>query len=181
MKKQYIEELYLQAMTEGRIAEERLFEALSARFRLIVGNKIWDRQDAYEVAQDALMTVFAKYKTSAFKSTFSVWAHKILHHKMLHYFRTKSRQNQRMISKENPEPNSSGWHPDPMLESNMVTCIRKIIAQKPHYARALILMYQGYTADDICEKLKLGKSNLYSILSRARSLLKYCLETGDIK
>jgi RNA polymerase sigma factor (sigma-70 family) len=181
VKKHFINDLYLKAKTDNQIAEGKLFDELAARFQLIVENKIWNRQDASELSQDALMTVFAKYRTSEFKSTFADWAFRILHNKMLHYFRTKANQSKRELLSENPEMLSSGWQSDPELEMRILRCVKKIIKKNIQYARSLVHAYQGYTANEICTKMNTNKSNFYAILSRARSLLKYCIKTGEIK
>jgi DNA-directed RNA polymerase specialized sigma24 family protein len=53
-------------------------------------------------------------------------------------------------------------------------------AANKRYARILVLRYQGYSAEEICDEFKITSKNLYMILSRARVLLKRCIETGEI-
>jgi DNA-directed RNA polymerase specialized sigma24 family protein len=45
----------------------------------------------------------------------------------------------------------------------------------PRYARVLNLIHLGYNTEEICRRMKLTRSNLYSIVSRARALLSDCV------
>ena len=176
-----IESLFQDALTGEKSAEEALFKALSARFLLIAQKRVWDGQDAQEISQDALMTVFSKYREAETPAGYTAWAYKVLSNKILHYFRTNARHNERMQVTDKIELYSASWTPDPILEPKLKECMQKILETNPRYARILANCYVGYSAEEICESLDLTKSNFYSILSRARSMLKLCLNKGDIK
>jgi DNA-directed RNA polymerase specialized sigma24 family protein len=66
------------------------------------------------------------------------------------------------------------------LEPRLLDCLRKLHAVNKRHARLVNLCYQGYSVDEICRKMNLTRTNLYTILSRARTALQVCLDEGDI-
>lgn len=168
------------AIVDGDIsAEAQLFKTLSARFQLFVQHKVWDAQDAEEIVQDALMTVAEKYKGIEFETSFAAWAHKVLTNKLLHYFRTKSGQERRFVGFEESITPSVTAELNPDLEERLLRCLRTITVSNNRFARMLNFHYQGFSVKEICEKLELSRTNFYSILSRARSILEKCLQKGE--
>ncbi len=167
-------------MEGGQGAERELFDALTARFRLVAAKRIWNEEDAEEIVQDALVIVHTKYRESVLKSSFTEWAHKVLQNKMLEYYRTTSRRNARFVLSEDVDRYASQLEGDPDLVIRLKKCVRKVIGANQRYARILIHVYQGYSAHEISTRLGLTKANFYSQLSRARSLLRRCLDKGDI-
>lgn len=180
MAKQAIETLFQRALKGEKTARDELFTALSARFQLIAQKRVWDNQDAEEIAQDALMTVFDKYMDAQPRSGHMAWAYKVLSNKILHYYRTNSRHNEKMTMTDKIELFAASWTPDPTFESKMIGCMQQVIKTNTRYGRILVHCYQGFSPDEICDKVGLTKTNFYSILSRARSLLKHCLEKENI-
>ncbi|MCP4703685.1 MAG: hypothetical protein GY865_03665, partial [candidate division Zixibacteria bacterium] len=49
------------------------------------------------------------------------------------------------------------------------------------HARILNLHFLGYTTEEICSRLEITKTNMYSLLSRARSMLELCLNKGSLR
>ncbi len=133
--------------------------------------------------QETLMTIFEKLPETEFESSFASWANNILEFKISNYIRSKKRRANKMalISNEKKEQSSLSFTPDPDLKRRLLSCLKKIGKSNIRYARILNLSYQGYNAAEICEKLKITLSNFYVILSRSRSILELCLETGRIK
>ena len=176
-----INEIYELARTGDRSAEERLFERLRARFRLFAEHKIREAQDAEEVVQDALLTVAEKYKDIEFEVSFAAWAHQVLNNKLLSFYKSQSRRVKRqtpMIEEGSVPPPPQA---DPLFESQLLDCLRKVCLANPRHARILNLHYHGYSVAEICERLGLTRTNFYSILSRARSMLENCLQKGDVR
>ncbi|MEZ5359781.1 MAG: RNA polymerase sigma factor [Candidatus Zixiibacteriota bacterium] len=173
---QIIETLFLRARGGEKSAQNELFGALSARFQLIAQKRVWDNQDAEEIAQDALMTVFDKYMEAQTHSGYTAWAYKVLSNKILHYYRTNSRHSEKMTITDKIEMFAESWTPDPTFESKIKNCLQKVIKTNSRYGRILVNCYHGYSPDEICDRVGLTKTNFYSILSRARSLLKQCLD-----
>jgi len=168
------------ARTGDRLAENQLFEYLLARFRLFAQRKLVDREDSEEVVQDALKTVFEKYRDIDFEISFVAWAYRILDNKILSFHRTRKRrrEHQEDLAREAVSAQTS---PDSDLESRLLDCLRKLNEVNGRHARILVYKYQGYSVVEICDRLGLTRTNLYTLLSRARSLLERCLEKGDLK
>lgn len=175
-----INAFYLSARDGDARAEERLFEKLSARFGFFAQQRIWDRDDAQEIAQEALAAVCERYKSIEFKVSFAAWAHKVLDNKILEYYKTRSRRREREQAAGNGE-SAAAHGSSHMLERQLLECLRKLNKGFKRHARILNFHHQGYSVDEICRRLELTRTNLYSILSRARSMLLLCLEKGDIK
>ncbi len=176
-----IDDLYKIFRSGESGAEKALFEKLSARFALLAEHKIRDSMDAQEIRQKALMIVFEKCRHLDIETSFSAWAHKVLQNEILKYYRTRSYHGALFLQTADGEQPQAIGNFDPELKMRMVDCVRKMCRANVRYARILNLAYQGYGTGEICRKLKITASNCYAILSRARSLLDRCLETGDIQ
>jgi RNA polymerase sigma-70 factor (ECF subfamily) len=163
-------------------AEEALFELLTARFRHFVAQRIWNQHDAEEVVQEALMTISKEYRNIEFECSFAAWVYKVLDNRILHYIELKKRRIGSMgrIVEDKKNPTVGSLTPDPELKRRLLVCLQKIATANIRYARILNFHYQGYGTDEICGKIDITKANFYSILSRARSLLEFCLDTGRI-
>lgn len=173
-----INALHSEARTGGKAAEEKLFQALTVRFRFFAEQKILDNQDAEEVMQRALMTVFRKYQEIDFKVSFAAWAHKVLDNEILKHYRTKSVREKVMVRTADGETPSEAWHPNPDLKIKLADCMKKLCESHSRYALILGLHYQGYSAEEICKELDITFNNFYVLLSRSRNALKRCLEEG---
>jgi RNA polymerase sigma factor (sigma-70 family) len=175
-----INTLHSQASQGDQTAEEALFKLLTARFRYFAQHKIRERQDVEEIVQDALMTILKKYQSIDFKTSFSTWAHRVLINKILDFHKTKSGHLKKLEEIYKTGDSSSLWNKDNSLEQGLLDCLKQINAAYRRHARVLNLHYQGFKVEEICSKLQVTRTNLYSILSRARAMLETCLEKGDI-
>ncbi|MCP4703981.1 MAG: RNA polymerase sigma factor [candidate division Zixibacteria bacterium] len=175
-----INKFYIDAKNGSKKAEEQLFEFLTARFRLFVQRKIWNQGDGEELMQEALMTVFDKYKDVEKINNIAAWAHKVLNNKILNYFKTKALHENKLGELEQKAIGNKPISHDSTLELQLLDCLKKIGSINNRHARILNLHHHGYSVVEICEKLALTRNNLYSVLSRARSMLEHCLEKGDI-
>jgi RNA polymerase sigma-70 factor (ECF subfamily) len=164
-----------------RRAENELFEALTARFRLLLERKVVDRNDIEDLVQESLKVICEKYRTIDFNISFSAWAYKVLDNKLLHYYRAKGQADISLVSVMREVDKIAVVVPDPTLDLRLQECLRKLEEAHPRFARVLDLHYQGYAVHEICEQLKIGRANLYSLLSRARSMLRNCLKTGEVE
>jgi RNA polymerase sigma factor (sigma-70 family) len=175
--------LYRNALAGDKESAEELFEFLSARFGSFAHQRIWNDKDAEEVVQDALAVIFREFRTVAITTSFSAWAYKVLDNRILDYIKTKQRNASR-LEKLAGDPAGALQHLadiDPELKRTLIRCLQKLGRANQQYARALNLMYQGYETDDICRRMNLKRSTLYSHLSRARSLLLACLKGGGVE
>jgi RNA polymerase sigma factor (sigma-70 family) len=174
-----INALHAKAGTGDKVAEEKLFQALSVRFYRFACQRVWDEEDAREVVQDTLMKIAKVYRDREFTTSFSAWAYKVLKNQMIDHLGKRQRMDTVQQRSEGDDFISTPA-PDPVLELKLLDCLKKIGRQNIKFARTLNLKYQGYSVEDICTRLEISRENLYTILSRARSALELCLEKGGI-
>jgi RNA polymerase sigma-70 factor (ECF subfamily) len=176
-----INTLHNKAVGGNKKAEEELFSYLSVRFKLFVQQRIWDRLDAEEIVQDTMMTIAKKYRELDIEISFNAWAHAILENNILNYFRKKKHYEKRLADLSASKENAPSYNPDPILKRKLLDCLKKVGQANQRYARILNLHYQGYSTEEICRRLKLTRNHSYVLFSRAKSMLKRCLEKGDIE
>jgi len=176
-----INELYEMARTGEKAAEEKLFQTLSVRFRALTIQKVREKDDCDDIVQNAILTISQEYKSIEIRTSFAAWAYKVLQNRILKHYNIGQRKtlNEENLARFFEAP--SDFEPDPTLESRLIECLKKISRVGIQYARILNLIYQGFSTEDICRKLDVTANYSYVILSRARSMLKLCLEVGDIK
>lgn len=173
-----INQLYEAAKGGNQKAENTLFEKLHVAFTYFTEHRINDRLDTEELVQEALMIISEKYRDIDFTSSFSAWAYKVLDNRIMHYMRkkyTSRKMNEKLRLEAKKSENAN-----PELKIKLMDCLKKINKVNIRYARILNLRHQGYSTDEISQILETTPNNVLVILSRARSLLKYCLKKGDI-
>ena len=176
-----INTIYQQASAGDSTAAERLFCLLGVSFQMFVRHRVMNSQDCEEIVQDALTTIAEKYRQVQIESSFAGWAYKVLNNKVLDYYKSKRVRSARTTPLEVAEPDLIGAATDPQLKTRLLDCLRKIHGANSFHARALNLHYQGYNTEEICAKLGIASNNFYVMLSRARTMLRVCIEKGDIK
>jgi len=175
-----INEIYQLAAGDDSKAETELFKALIERFRLFAHLRIWNREEAEDLVQDALAVVAAEYRTVKIETSFVAWAHKIMENRILGYIQKRRREKGRVISGETNDYLTASWAPDPTLRLKLLDCLKKVCLANPRYARIINLHHLGLSKREICEKLEITLEQSYVVMSRARAMLKECLNTGDI-
>lgn len=175
-----INALYKNVLDEIPGSEERLFESLSDSFGFFVQQRIWSEQDAKDVVQEALATIAGKYESIDFETSFAAWAYRVLQNKVLEYYRRKQCRESKFAQLTDEGSDSNPSDPDPTLRNRLLGCLKKIGQANSKYARVLNFKYQGYPTEEICDRMEMTRNGLYIVLSRARSLLKVCLQTGDV-
>jgi RNA polymerase sigma factor (sigma-70 family) len=171
--------LYDNARKGDRGAEEQLFKKLYESFSIFVQHRIWNKQDCEEIVQDSLMAIKDKYGNMHFEKSFSAWAYKVLENKILYFMRSRRyHENMYLQASEYRQPHK--LHSDPVFLRQLLDCLKKVSSKNMRHARILNMHYQGFSVNEICGKLKLTRNGMYILLSRARSLLKLCLEKGDV-
>ena len=176
-----INNLYETARDGDAKSEKALFELLTARFRYLATLRLRDSDLAEEAVQEALMAISKEYKEINIKSSFAAWAQKVLDNRLVNYSRSSKRKGKIFAGEIDPQNSYDREAPNPGsdLLRKLLGCLRKISASDNRYARILNFHYQGYGTDEICRRMGLTATNFYTILSRARSLLKQCLEKGE--
>ena len=176
-----INELYTRYQSGTNRAEEALFRRLSDSFGIFVQQRIWSETDAEEIVQEALLTIKAKLAELEVETSFSAWCYRVLENKILHYYRNKKRRDDHFTPTVDGTIEASAPSADPAIKRQLLDCIRKLGQVNNRHARVVNLRYQGYSTEEICERLDVTRNNLYIILSRARSMLKLCLEKGNVR
>ena len=174
-----VNELHEKVRNGDQAAEQALFQLLTESFLIFVEQRIWDNQDKKEVVQEALATIAAKYRDIEFTTSFSAWAYRVLEFKLKNYYRRKKKREKEFIPSERDNTMVTEDF-NPVLKLKLQECLRKVNNAYPRHARVLNLFYHGFNAEEICKRMELTRNNFYIILSRARAMLKKCLQEGDI-
>ena len=175
-----INDLYKKASVGDKSAEAELFKKLGDRFRVYAHRRVWDKKEADDIAENALATVLAEYRQIEFSTGFSAWAHKVLENRFLAYIQIRRRQGGREIQVGNADCLTNNWTPDPTLKMRLLNCFKSVNQSNRRYARILNLHYLGFNRDEVCMKLGVTKTQSYLLMSRARAMLKECLEKGEL-
>lgn len=174
-----LNELFKLVQANDKTATDLFFKTLTARFRLFTRLRIRNEQDVEEVVQNSLLVISDKIKNIEIERSFTAWAYKILENRIKTFFAKKATVTKYEV--DETATNVAGLSADENLtKRQLLHCLSLISEKHPAYARILNLHYQGFTTEEICARLKITATNLYSILSRARSLLSYCVEKGEI-
>jgi len=181
VKARALNELFDRARAGDVSAENQIFDYLSERFRQFARLRIWNPSDVDEVVQETMEAICREYRTLEIKSSFTAWAYKVLDNRILACLQSQQTRIRRIESDDSVLDTLAIPGVDPELRRRLVECLRKICAVNRSYARVLNYHSQGYETDEIRERLKLKDSTLYSLLHRARSMLRRCLESGEIK
>ena len=161
-------------------AEKLLFERLTARFRIILHHKVRNHDEVEDIMQEALTVIAQEYKSLEVESSFAGWAVGVLQNRLLMHFRSRKSYAKRFADAESVDSWYAAQDVGSDLKQTLIECVRKICTANTRYARILILSFQGFRVDEICQRLDITRTNAYSLLSRSRSLLELCLETGSI-
>jgi RNA polymerase sigma factor (sigma-70 family) len=173
--------LYILARSGGQKEEQNLFQEISARFLLIAQYRIGDLHTAEDIVQDTIIDIMKKYKGLDLSDRFAAWSQKILKLNILNYLRNTGRHQRilRQLSSSEKAVSESGTESG--LQRKVRDCLRKVANVNLRYARILNLIYLGFEVQEICSKMNISRNNAYSILFRARSMLRLCLDTGEIE
>jgi RNA polymerase sigma factor (sigma-70 family) len=161
--------------------EEPLFKVLNERFEQFANHRIWDKEDAKEVVQEALMVIARDYKQTDIQKSFSAWAYKVLNNRILSYIDSKKRDLLQNSSDQLDSLNRFAPSLNPDLRLRLINCLKKIDRVHKQHARIINLHHQGFQVQEICSRLNLTRNAAYISLHRARRMLELCLETGEIK
>jgi RNA polymerase sigma factor (sigma-70 family) len=172
--------LFEGAVQGDKAAETALFTHLGARFRVFIKRRLWAQDDWEDVVQDALATVSLKYKEVEPADRFAGWAYQVLKNKLMNYTQSKSRRDEMVSRMSYDMPATTGEDPEQLVKRQLLKCLRQIWQANVRYARILNLHYQGYSTQEVCEKLGLRTEIYYSVLSRAREKLRLGLERGGV-
>jgi RNA polymerase sigma factor (sigma-70 family) len=171
-----VSELYKQLLDGDESARDQLFTQLYVSFRVLARHRLADWDEAEEAVQAAMVKVSGKLDQLAKEGSFAAWAHRILHNAIVDRQRVIQNRRRRESGLDVAEVYLRGDEECRELRSRLKNCLKEINAEFGRHARVLVLKYQGYRTAEICKKMSITPNNLYVTLSRARALLKACLE-----
>jgi RNA polymerase sigma-70 factor (ECF subfamily) len=174
-----VNELFRLARDGDRRAQEDLFALLSARFRFFARRKISCTEDSEEVAQEALMVVAEKLQDLEEDTNLAGWAHRVLEIRILRYYRKHYLEERKMLQMRDEHHPFAAWMPDLGFRQELMKCLARVARRNTRYARVLNLHYQGYSVDEVSKMIGVTRDNYYVILSRARTMLERCLDSGE--
>jgi RNA polymerase sigma factor (sigma-70 family) len=93
------QDLYLEAKTGNTEAQNTLFSLLHASYLRLAKRRIGVVQDAEDVVQETMETIFNKYRDADMVKGFLPWANQVLYFKIGNYYKAR----QRMSDRERPE------------------------------------------------------------------------------
>ena len=175
-----ISKLYKKYASGDPAAREPLFQELYVSFRILARHRIANRDDAEEAVQSAVVKASTKMDQLTDEDKFSAWAHRILKNEIVELQRKQQDHRRRFVDAEDARLRSADDPVDSDLRARLKDCLRKINAVSGRHARILTLRYEGYGTREICEMLSVSQGNLYVLLHRARTMLKNCLDSGEI-
>ncbi len=157
-------------------------------------SRVQDSFTAEDLVQETLLAAYHSRKSFSEKSTVKTWLTGILKHKIVDYYRklkpvTASENIDKYSSsldnmfdeKEKWKIKPGDWGGDPKNvyeRKELMTVIHSCLRDMP---KKLSLVYtlremEGVTTTEICELFQIEKNNCWVMLSRARMLLRRCLE-----
>ena len=175
-----INTLYTQTSAGDDHARRELFKHLAVRLRYVAHQRIWNASDAEDVAQEALLAISREFQSLEVTVSFSAWAHKVLDNRILAYIKAK-KSRECVLSSTPPDDAIAGPGGEMTeLRTRLLECLELILASNRRYARILNLHYQGFTTEEVCQKLNMKANHAYVTLFRARSMLQNCLEGREV-
>ncbi len=174
-----INDLYFEVSNNNSAAEKELFEILYASFRLILQYKGVNNQDSEDIIQEAMIVIGEELKRDKKLPNFSAWSHKVLKNKWLDHIKSRKYKKNKTHAELKDIYPAEKSDIDFVLMEKLVECFRKVAMMSRRQARIISLHFLGYTTKEICTRLELTRSNMYSLLSRARSMLELCLKKED--
>ncbi|MCP4705788.1 MAG: RNA polymerase sigma factor [candidate division Zixibacteria bacterium] len=152
-----------------------------ASFRLILQYKGVNNLDAEDIIQDAMIVIGEELKNDKVIINFSAWSHAVLKNKWLDFIKSRKYQKNKTPMELKDVYPAEHDEVDFILMDQLIECFRKVGMVNRRHARILNLHFLGYSTEEICSRLEITKTNMYSLLSRARSMLELCLNKGNLR
>ncbi len=158
-----------------------------------------DRQAAEDLVQETFVSALRSLSSYSGKSAFRTWLFGILKHKILNYYRQKSRDAS--LSDWEREENRSveelffrhgGWRntswaplsPNQALqESEFWLVLHRCLQHLPQTMKRIFALrvLEDISKEEICNNLQLTATNVGVILYRARLLMRDCLQKNGFE
>lgn len=187
-------------VSEKKIIEKVLggdanaFEELVLRYEKTVYNlalrMVGDRDDAFDMTQEAFIKAYGSLSSFRGDSKFSVWIYRITTNVCLDFLRSKSRKQQVSLTVSDDDEDAQLDIPDPKADPEQ-QLIKKISMQSveeglktlPDKQRQILVMRElcGMSYAEIGKALSLEEGTVKSRIFRARKrLCTFLLDSGNI-
>ena len=160
-------------------------------------SRVNDSKAAEDLLQETFLSALKAYNNFDGKSSERTWFVSILKHKIIDFYRKKSRTakyfekpdsgdssesyNEKGYRKMDNAPAEWDTHPDTALsQKEFMQILRECIKALPQKIAAVFTLreMEGVESRDICKELDITASNLWVMLHRARNQLRRCLEVN---
>jgi RNA polymerase sigma-70 factor (ECF subfamily) len=137
--------------------------------------KVWDPDQARDLAQEAFVRAWQKLPSFRGASAFTTWMHRVAVNVVLGHFRTAGRRLDDVATDD--ELSAAGLTQAP--DSGLTLDLDRAISTLPHGARTVLVLHdiEGYTHDEIARMSGVAVGTSKAQLSRARRLLRKVLSS----
>jgi RNA polymerase sigma-70 factor (ECF subfamily) len=151
---------------------------------------------AEDLVQDTLIVVVEQYTRHRGDASLGTWATAILKNKIADWYRSPTRRRMVQMSAEDTELEdtvdtlflANGGYVDPVPawqqpenreeQRQMMTILERCLGGLPHQTGRVFMMREwlGFETGEICERLGVSAENCRTILHRARTALRICMQ-----
>ena len=187
-------------VSEKKIIEKVLggdanaFEELVLRYEKTVYNlalrMVGDRDDAFDMTQEAFIKAYGSLSSFRGDSKFSVWIYRITTNVCLDFLRSKSRKQQVSLTVSDDDEDAQLDIPDPkadpeqqLMQKMSMQSVEEGLKTLPDKQRQILVMRElgGMSYAEIGKALSLEEGTVKSRIFRARKrLCAFLLDSGNI-
>jgi RNA polymerase sigma-70 factor, ECF subfamily len=171
----------------------KLVERYQRRVYALAFGILRNREDAWDVAQEAFVKAYKNLSTFEGNSAFYTWLYRITYNLSLDHVRAKHRRDvhaegERRLRSDgiNSEDDPKVEHPSEAVDrKELAEVVQRAMTQLSEKHRAIIVLreIEGLSYEEMAEVLKISKGTVMSRLFHARknlqALLKPYLEKGE--
>ena len=159
----------------NRKAQNRLYEKYASKMLAVCSRYVSDKMEAEDVMIEGFMRVFDKIDQFGFQGSFEGWVRKIMVNEALMFVRSKKMINVDLEAAIE-EPNSFEFSSDIEAEE-----LLKMIDSLPTGYKMVFNLFaiEGFSHQEIAEKLGISEGTSKSQLSRARAFLQEKLKQNE--
>ncbi len=182
--------LMLEVRNDSAAAFEELMLRYQNRLVTVLEHLTGRREQAEDLAQDVFLRVYRARKSYVPGSKFSTWLYTIANNVALNAKRSRSRRKEVNVGNVEAEDNeanpieqmalaASSFMPTRAADKAEIRdVVRQAIGTLNERQRMAVLLnkFEDMSYDDIAEAMQLSPKAVKSLLSRARSNLRQCLE-----
>lgn len=177
-------ELVKQAQDGDNAAFSKLVEAYQRRVYALAYGILRNRDDAWDVAQEAFVKAYRNLASFRGQSAFYTWLYRIAYNLSMDTLRSRGRREmvdleprhlERHLAEKDPEMD----HPSRALDRReLVEVLRKAMNELSDKHRAIIVLreIEGLSYEEMADVLKISKGTVMSRLFHARKNLQKLLQ-----